>query len=113
MLINKRLKTTMIWSLLVDGNVVTKPEKITDSLNKYFCSIREELSKGIPCKLDSLLGNQIHTPDRSFIFTPINAEHIIKAISWFMSSHGFGLDNISSFFLKKGMPVLANDLACI
>ena len=101
MLINKRLKITMISSLLVDGNVETKPEKITDSINKYFCSIGEELSKGIPYKLDSLLSNQIHTPDRSFIFTPINAEHISKAISSFMSSRELDLDNISSFFLKK------------
>ena len=40
MLINKR-PTTMISSLLVDGNVVTKPEKIADSMNKCFCSIGE------------------------------------------------------------------------
>ena len=30
MLINKRQKTTKISSLLVDGNVVTKPEKIAN-----------------------------------------------------------------------------------
>ena len=28
-----------------------------------------------------------------------------------MSSHGLGIDNISSFCLKKGMPVLANSLS--
>ena len=95
----------MISFLLVDGNVVTKPEKIADSMNKCFYSIGEELSKDIPYKLNSFLSNQIHAPDRSFIFTSINAEHIIKAISKFKSSHGLGLDTISSFFLKKGMPV--------
>ena len=96
MLINKRPKTTMISSLLVDGNIVTKPEKISDSMNKYFCNIGEELSKDIPYKFNSFLSNQIHAPDKSFIFTPINAEHI-KTISKFKSSHGFGLDRISSF----------------
>ena len=50
MLINKRQKTTMVSSLLVDVNVVTKPEKIADSMNRYFCIIGEELSKDIPCK---------------------------------------------------------------
>ena len=105
MFINKRPKTTMIFSLLVDGNVVRKPEMIADSMNKYFCDIGEELSIDIPYKLNLFLSNQIHAPDRSFIFTPINAEHIIKAISKFKSSHGFGLDNVSNFFLKKGMPV--------
>ena len=80
-------------------------------MNKYFCSIGEERRKDIPYKLNSFLSNQIHAPDISFIFTPINAEQIIKAISKFKSSHGFGLDNISSFLMKKGMPVLANDLS--
>ena len=107
MLINKRLKTTLISSLLVNGDVVTKSVKTADSMNKYFCNIGEELSKDIPYKLNSFSSNQIHAPDRSFIFTPI----IIKAIYKFKSSHGFGLDNISSFFLKKGMPVLANGLS--
>ena len=41
-LINKRPKTTMISSLLVNGNVVTLPEKIADSMNKCFSSIGEE-----------------------------------------------------------------------
>ena len=113
MLINKRPKTTMISSLLVDGNVVSKLEKIADSINKYFYSIGDELSRDIPCKLNSILSNQIHAPDRSFIFISINAEHIIKAISKFKSSHGFGLDKLSSFFLKNGMPVLANGLSQI
>ena len=97
MLINKRPKTTMISSLLVDGNVVTKPEKMADSMNKYFCNIREELCKDIPYKLNSFFSNQIRAPDKSFIFTSINAEHIIKTISKSKSSHGFGLDRISSF----------------
>ena len=110
LLINKQPKTTIISSLLVDGNVVTKPEKIADSMNKYFCSIGEELSKDIPYNLNSFLSNQIHAPDRSFIFPPINAEHIIIAISKVKYSHGFGLENISSFFLKKSMPILANSL---
>ena len=96
---NKWPKTRMISSLLLDGNVVTKPEKIAGSINKYFCSIGEELSNYIPYKLSSFLSNQIHAPDKSFILTPIYAEHIIKAISKYKYSHGFGLDNISSFFL--------------
>ena len=100
----------MISSLLVDENV-TKPEKIADPMMKYFCSIGEELSKNIPYKSNSFSSNQIHSPDRSYMITPINAEHISKASSKFKSSHGHGLDNISSFFLKKGMPVSANGIS--
>ena len=105
MLINKRPKATD------DENVVTKPERIADSMNKYFYSIRKELSKDIPCNLDSFLSNQVLALDRSFIFTITNAEHIIKAISNYQSSHGFGLNNISSFLMKKAMLVLAKGLS--
>ena len=63
-MIKKRPKTTMISSLLVDGNVVTKPEKIAESMNKCFCCIGEELSKDIPYRLNSLLSYQIHALDR-------------------------------------------------
>ena len=48
MLISKRPKITMISSLVVDDNFVTEPEKIADSINKYFCNIEKELSKDIP-----------------------------------------------------------------
>ena len=45
MLINKRLKTTMISSPLIDGNVVTKPEKIADSMNRYSAVVEKSLAK--------------------------------------------------------------------
>ena len=32
-------------------------------------------------------------------------------MSKFKTSKGFGVDNISSFFLKKGMPILASSLS--
>ena len=34
----------------------------------------------------------------------------MKTMSKFKTSKGFGVDNISSFFLKKGMPILASSL---
>ena len=40
MLIIKWPETTMLSSLLVDGNVVTKPKKIADAMNIYFCNRR-------------------------------------------------------------------------
>jgi len=110
MLINKWPETTMTSSW---GNEVANSEKIADSMNKYFCSIVEELSKDIPEKVNSFLSNQFHATDGSFLFTPINTEHIIKAISKFKSSNGFRLDYIPSFFQKKGMPILANSLSQI
>lgn len=44
-------------------------------------------------------------------FAPIEAEQVITTIRKFKTSQGHGLDGISSFFLKSGMPVLAEPLA--
>ena len=112
-LINKRSKTTNITSLRVDDETITKPDLIAESMNKYFCSVGEQLSKKIPKKMNSFISSQILAPESNFSFSPVNAEDLTKAMSKFKSSQGFGMDNISSFFLKKSMPILANGLCQI
>ena len=93
--------------------MITKPDLIAESMNKYFCNVGEQLSKKIPKKINSFISRQIPAPKSKFGFSPVNAEDRIKAMSKLKSSQGFGMDNISSFFLKKGMPILANGLCQI
>ena len=112
-LINKRSKTTNITSLRVDDETITKPDLIAESMNKYFCSVGEQLSKKIPKKMNSFISSQILAPESNFSFSPVNAEDLTKAMSKFKSSQGFGMDNISSFFLKKRMPIFGNGLCQI
>ena len=83
------------------------------TLNKYFCSVGEQLSKKIPKKINSFISNQILSPKSTFSFSPVNAEDLNKAMSKFKSSQGFGMDNKSSFFLKKSIPILSNGLSQI
>ena len=40
-LINERSKTTNITSLRVDEEMITKPDLIAESMNKYFCNVGE------------------------------------------------------------------------
>ena len=63
MLINRRSKTTNITSLQVDVTNITKPNVITDSMNKYFFSIGEELSKNVPSKINPFIRNPTLAPD--------------------------------------------------
>ena len=63
--------------------------------------------------MNSFISNQILSPKSTFSFSPVNAEDLNKAMSKFKSSQGFGMDNISSFFLQKSMPILANGLSQI
>ena len=89
------------------------PDLLAESMNKCFCSVGEQLSKKIPKKMNSFARSQILVNKSKFSFSPVNAEDLNKAMSKFKSSQGFGMDNISSFFLKKSMPILANGLCQI
>ena len=111
-LINKRSKTKNITSLRVDEETITKPDLIAESMNKYFCNVEEQLCKKIPKKINSFISSQTAHKSK-FSFSPVNAEDLIKAMSKLKSSQGFGMDNISSFFLKKSLPILANGLCQI
>ena len=49
-LINKLSKTTSITSVVEDDIIIAKPDGITNSMNKQFCRIGEQLSSRIPNK---------------------------------------------------------------
>ena len=46
-----------------------------------------------------------------FTFSPLQPDHLLKASGKFKTSHSFGVDNISSYFLIVGMPILAPSLS--
>ena len=75
-LINKRSKTTNITSLRVDDETISKPDLIAESMNKYFCSVGEQLCKKIPKKMNSFISSQILAPESNFSFSPVNAEDL-------------------------------------
>ena len=112
-LVNKRSKTTNISSLNVDGNSVTDPTGIANSMNQFFCNVGDELSKDIPDTENSLLMGEhaINPSNATFIFAPVVSEQVALAMNKIKTSHGYGLDEISSFFLKIAMPVLAEPLS--
>ena len=44
-------------------------------------------------------------------FSPMQPQELMKAMNKFKTSHGSGLDQISSSFLQAGMPILAQPLS--
>ena len=79
----------------------------------YFCSVGDKLSNKIPDKENSLLKGDydINPTAARFAISPIQPQELIKAMNKFKTSHGSGLDGISSFLLKAGMPILAQPLS--
>ena len=108
-LINKRSKTTNITSLTVDGKSITKKIEIADSMNDFFCNIGENLSSKIPDTANPLVSGDYSVNNESarFEFQMISPENLVNIMTKFKKSYGFGVDGISSFFLKIAMPVIA------
>ena len=82
-------------------------------MNDFFCNVGNELCKDIPDIENGLLkGEQVINPtNATFIFSPVVFKQVILAMNKFKTSHGFGLDEISSFFLKAGISILAKPLS--
>ena len=114
-LVNKRSKTTNVSSLQEDNNILTSSDEIAESMNQYFCSIGQKLSEKIPHAENPLLHGDFSLNKNStrFQFRAITPADIMKARQKFKVSKSFGIDGISSYFLKIGMPVLAPVLSTI
>ena len=112
-LINKKSKTTSISAIKKGDSIITDPQGMADSINNFFCSIGEKLSKEIPDTGNAFLDSASDgsTESERFTFSPLQPDHLLKAINKFKTSHSFGVDNISSYFLKVGMPILAPSLS--
>ena len=112
-LVNKRPKTTNISSLTVDGSSVTDSVGIANSMNEFFCNVGNELCKDIPDTENGLLKDEytINPTNATFIFSPVVSKQVMLAMSKFRTSNGFGLGEISSFFLKAGISILAEPLS--
>ena len=107
-LINNRSKSTQIQSLKVDDTVIKGSESIANSMNDYFCSVGDKLNKE-----NSLLKGDygINPIAARFAFSSMQPQELIKAMNRFKTSHGSGLDGISSLLFKAKMPILAQPLS--
>ena len=82
-------------------------------MNKFFCSIGEKLSKEIPDTSNVFLNSASagSTESDRFTFSPLQPDHLLKAIKNFRTPHSFGVDNVSCYFVKVGVPILAPSLS--
>ena len=112
-LVNKRSKSTEIQSLKVGDTVIKDSESIANSMSEYCCSLKDKLSRKIPDKESALLKGEhdINPTAARFTFSTMQPQELLKAMNKLKTSHGSGLDRISSFFLRAGMPILAPPLS--
>lgn len=82
-------------------------------MNDYFFSVDDKLSRKIHDNENKFLkgGHDINPTTACFTFSQMQPQQLLKAIYKFKSLQGSGLSRIFSFFLKIGMPILAQLLS--
>ena len=77
-------------------------------MNDFFCNIGEKLSSNIPNTVDPPMNGDYSANSNysRFEFRMLSPDDLVNVMAKFKKINGFGVDGISSFFLKFGMPVL-------
>ena len=84
-------------------------------MNVFFCSIGNTLSDKIPKTSNPLLENEysLNPQNLRFEFEAINISQLERVFSKFKTCKGSGADGIANYFLKIGLPVIAESLCDI
>ena len=112
-LVNKRSKSTRINNLNVDGREILQKDAIANSMNKYFCSIGNDLANEILYTPNPLLNSEytVNAHDATIIFSEISAHDVTQAMNQMKTTKSVGIDKISSYFLMLAMPYVSNSIA--
>ena len=110
-LLNKRSKFTKIDSLNLNEQEINNDHDIANLMNNYFYGVGRNLPDNIPALPYPLLSheNDITNPlngREPFEFVAMDKRTIEKVLNEIKISHGSGVDNIASFFLKVAFPVI-------
>ena len=76
-LANKKPKKTNINELIINQQVVSEPEKITDSFKTYFNEIGTVLAKDLP-KADNTCGTYVIPTDKTFQISRLLKINILR-----------------------------------
>ena len=82
-------------------------------MNSYFCSVGKDLADKISPVANPLLSGdfEMNKAKAKFHFRAIEVQGIRDAFAKVKTAKSFGIDNISSYFLKLALPFIENSLA--
>ena len=114
-LLNKRSKSSNIECLKDLGTETVHKKEISNVMNNFFCSVGKDLANKIaPVPNPLLSGDYEVNKDRAeFNFKTIEVKDIRAAFAKIKTAKSFGIDNISSYFLKLALPYIGNSLAAL
>ena len=82
-------------------------------MNNFFCSIGKKLADKIDSVPNPLLTGEyeVNANKAKFNFRTIEVKEVRAAFAKIKTAKSFGIDNISSYFLKLALPFIENSLA--
>ena len=112
-LLNKRSKSSSIDCLKESGTETRNKKDVSNSMNNFFCTIGRELADKIQPAINPLLTGEyeVNKDKAKFHFKTIELKVIKDAFSKVKTAKSFGIDNISSYFMKLALPYIENSLA--
>ena len=112
-LLNKRSKSSSIDCLKESGTETRNKKDVSNAMNNFFCTIGRDLADKIQLAANPLLsGEYVVNKDKTkFNFKTIELKDVRDALAKVKTTKSFGVDNISSYFLKLALPYIENSLA--
>ena len=110
--LNKRSKSSSIDCLKESGTEILNKKDVSNAMNNYFCNIGSDLADKIQPAANPILSGEFEVnKDRAkFRFKAIELKDIRDTFAKAKATKSFGVDNISSYFLKLALPYIVNSL---
>ena len=112
-LLIKRSKSTSIVCLKESGTETRDKTDASTAMNNFFCTIGRDLADKIHPAANPLLSGEyeVNKDKTKFHFKAIELKEIRDAFAKVKTIKSFGIDNISSYFMKLALPSIENSLA--
>ena len=112
-LLNKRSKSSSIDCLKESGTETRNKKDVSNAMNNFFCTIGRELADKIQPAINPLLSGEyeINNDKAKFHFEAVELKDIRDAFAKVKTAKSFGIDGISSYFMKLALPYIENSLA--
>ena len=111
-LLNKRSKSSSIDCLKESGTETRNKKDVSNAMNNFFCTIGRELADKIQSAINPLLSGEyeVNKDKAKFHFKTVELKDIRDAFAKVKTANSFGIDNISSYFMKLALPYIENSL---
>ena len=112
---NKRSKSSNIDYLKDSGIESVHKQDVSNGMNNFFCYIGKELANKLDPAPNPLSSGEyeVNKNKAAFNLKTIELKGIRDAFASIKTAKSFGIDNISSYFMKLALPFIENSLAVL